>query len=448
MLDKNTYIKRRQKLKELVKQGIILLLGNTPLPFNYNNNSFPFRQDSTLLYYTGIDIPDVAVIIDTETGEETLFGNNTPLCNIIWTGETPTMQQIAYNSGIDNWLTTDNLKNLIQNAVKQKRKIHYITPYQAEIKIFLANLIDIDINKIPNNQSLQLINAAAQMRKTKDLEEIAEIKKAVGITRRMHEYVISLCKEKGSSLTERQISGEIYRYAAGEGYYNSFAPIVTVHGEIFHNQPSDSPLQQGRLLLVDAGVETTNHYAGDMTRTTPVSGQMTTMQQEIYDIVKNAQDFVKKTAAPGILWRDMHNIAASKIVDGLKSIGLMRGNSDDIVECGAYAMFFPHGLGHLLGLDVHDMENYGENNFGYNSNIVRSQQFGPCYLRYGLKLEQGMTITDEPGIYFIPQLIDQWRAEKKFDNFINYKLLEKYRNFGGIRIEDDLLITPNGCEVL
>lgn len=448
MFSKEVYISRRNRLREKIGSGLILLPGNRELPFNYSSNTFPFRQDSTFLYFVGIDLPDLFVVVDCNTGDEILFGRELEINDIIWSGEVPSLEALAESAGIASVRSIDTLGAYLK---QYSGDIHYVAPYQDGITITISSLLGKSVQEIIEGQSLQLISAIVSMRTVKEQFEIDEIEKAVNITAGMHRQAMRYVGDllaSGKAATERDVVGKISKIAISQGYYHSFPPIVTMHGEVFHSHGYTEAVKKGGLLLVDAGAESLEHYAGDMTRTIPVSGLFSKRQKDIYDIVVAANMGVIQSAMPGLSWRDMHNRAARIITSGLKNLGLMKGDTDNIVASGAYALFFPHGLGHLVGLDVHDMENYGENNVGYSDSVKRSNIFGPSYLRYALDLKKNMVLTDEPGIYFIPQLINLWRKEKKFEGYINYERTAKYIGFGGIRIEDDILITENGCRVL
>ncbi|MCR4559539.1 MAG: aminopeptidase P family protein [Bacteroidales bacterium] len=445
MFNSEVYKARRNKLAHELKSGLVLFPGNSELPFNYAGNSFPFRQDSTFLYFVGIDTPGLFAVLDCESGNEYLFGNEAGIDDLIWNGQRPSLQEEASAAGIDNVKPLNGLQEFVKGY---KGKIHFINPYSDGVKILLSSLLDISICQLKEKQSLEMIKAAAEMRKIKEDIEIQEIEKAVDLTSEMHNIVMKYAGSAEEYFSERDVVGKIYDYALSKGYFTSFQPIVTVHGEIFHNCGYKENLKRGRLLLIDAGIETSSHYCGDMTRTVPLGGRFSKRQKDIYDIVVKANWGIVDSARPGVLWSDLHKRAARIITSGLKDLDIMKGDTDEIVENGAYALFFPHGLGHLMGLDVHDMENYGEDNVGYDEKIKRSEIFGPSYLRYGLEIKENMVLTDEPGIYFIPQLIELWKKENKFKDFINYDKALKYKDFGGIRIEDDLLITAEGCKVL
>jgi len=449
MFSKDVYVERRARLMRMVGSGLIILPGNVELPFNYPGNTFPFRQDSNFLYYIGVDIPGMAAVINCDTGEEVLFGHNATIDDIIWTGPVPTVEEWGLSTGISDCRSMDALARYV--AETNSPCIHYIKPYQAEVAQMLSQILGLPVSALQEKQSTVLIDSVVMMRKIKSQAEINEMEKATDATSEMHCGAMRLVGKAAANniaISERDVMAQLSKVALQKGYYHSFPPIVTVHGEIFHGHAYSQPLHKGALLVMDAGAESQEHYAGDMTRTIPVGGKFSKRQKDVYDIVAKANMGVIQSARPGISWRDMHNRAARIIASGLKDLGLMRGDTDDIVATGAYALFFPHGLGHLVGLDVHDMDPMGEDHVGYNEQVRRSDTFGPCNLRYALELEKDMVITDEPGIYFIPQLIDMWRGEGRFADFINYDRVDKYKGFGGIRIEDDLLITDQGCRVL
>jgi Xaa-Pro aminopeptidase len=445
MFPTDTYIKRRQSLKNYLKSGVIFFPGNQESPYNYTSNAYRFRQDSNFLYFWGMDLPNLAAIIDLDSNEEIVFGDDPETSDIVWTGPLPKIKELALKSGVTKTLLFSELNNLIKDYKHKKRPIHFAPPYRGEIKIQMSALLECKIEDLSNLASKELIKAIVKLRSIKDKLEIKEIENMVEVAFLMHTTAMKMARP---GATEREIAGVIEGICLSNSYAVSFSSICSIHGEILHNPYYNNVLEKGKLFLADAGSESLMHYASDITRTTPVAKKFDSRQRDIYEIVLNANLEVIRISKPGLLYRDIHLAAAKIIVDGLKSIGLMKGNSDEAVSEGAHAIFFPHGLGHMLGLDVHDMEGLGEDYVGYDSNISRSEQFGLAYLRMARKLEPGFVITDEPGIYFIPSLINQWKVEKQFTEFINYDKLEEYKDFGGIRIEDDLLITENGCKVL
>jgi Xaa-Pro aminopeptidase len=327
----------------------------------------------------------------------------------------------------------------------QKRTIHFLPPYRPEHLETLKRLLGIEPLIMLNLASVELINAVVNQRSYKSPEEIAEIVDAVNTSVDMQLSAIKLAKE---GMTEAQIAGNIQGIAIGAGGNLSFPTILTMHGEILHNGYSQSVLRNGGLVLCDCGAETDMHYAGDLTRTFPVNKKFTNIQRELYDIVFTAHKAAVELLKPGILFREVHLFACEKLVEGLHQLGLMKGDIKEAVALGAHALFFPCGLGHMMGLDTHDMENLGEQYVGYNKSIKQSKQFGLKSLRLGKELEEGFVITVEPGLYFNPDLINEWSAEKKFESFINYDRLENFKNVSGIRIEEDFLISTQGSQLL
>jgi Xaa-Pro aminopeptidase len=441
----DTYKKRRDELRKLLPGGIVLFPGNTEVPFNYPANTYTYRQDSTFIYYCGLQEPGLAAVMDIDDGSECLFGDDSTMDDIIWMGRQPLMNDKAAAVKIDQTQPCSALADVLQKAQQQGRTIHFLPPYRAETKIRLWELLGIQPAQQREKASVALIKAVVKMRTLKEPQEIEQIEAAIDTSRRMHTYIM---KHVRAGMVERELSGAIEGIALANGGPVSFPVILSINGQILHNHSHDNTMHDGQLLITDAGAETSMGYAGDITRTTPVSDRFDARQKAIYNTVLRANLQAIEMSRPGILYRDVHLASARVIADGLKDVGIMRGNMDDAVAQGAHALFFPHGLGHAMGLDVHDMENLGENYVGYNDTISRSTQFGLASLRFGRKLEPGFVLTDEPGIYFIPALMDQWEAEKKFTEFINYEVLKDYRTFGGIRIEDDIWITENGCRVL
>ncbi|MBQ9213971.1 MAG: aminopeptidase P N-terminal domain-containing protein [Bacteroidales bacterium] len=445
MFNSEIYKARRAKLLSGLKSGLVLIPGNNEMPYSYRANSFPFRQDSTFLYFAGIDYPSLVLVLDCDNSKEYLFGNSATEEDAIWSGKQPSIEEYAALSGIENVKPFDSLEKFVKDY---KGKVHFINPYSGDIQVLVSTITGIDVNQLKEKQSLEMISVVSNMRKIKEDVEIQEIENAVNLTGAMFEYIMKYSSSVEEYFSEKDVAGKIYDYCLTKGYYPAFKPIVTIHGEILHNFGYKENLKKGRLLLVDAGLETSSHYGGDMTRTIPLGGKFSKRQRDVYDIVVKANWGIVDSARPGVAWSKLHNRAARIITSGLKDLGIMKGDTDDIVANGAYALFFPHGLGHLLGLDTHDMENYGEDLIGYDDTIKRSEIFGPSSLRYGLEIKENMVLTNEPGIYFIPHLIESWQKEGKFKDFINYDRALSYKDFGGIRIEDDLLITANGCRLL
>ena len=445
MFSADIYIKRRGRLKSSFNTGLIFFPGNQEAPYNYTSNTYRFRQDSNFLYFWGIDLPNLAAVIDLDSNEEFIFGDDPETSDVVWTGPLPLLRDLAHKSGVNNTFALAELNNFIEKAKSKNRLIHYVQPYRGETKIQMASLMKCKIGELNSLSSTELKKAIVALRSIKDDIEISEIESMVNVAGTMHTTAMKMADP---GISEREIAVAIEGICLSKGHAISFTSICSIHGEILHNPFYNNILKKGQLLVVDAGAESLEHYASDITRTTPVGRKFDSRQRDIYEIVLRANLEVIKISKPGVPYRDVHLAAAGVISEGLKSLGLLKGNVEELVNKGAHALFFPHGLGHMLGLDVHDMEGLGEDYVGYDKDFSRADQFGLAYLRMARKLEPGFVITDEPGIYFIPSLIDQWKAENKFTEFINYEKLEKYKDFGGVRIEDDVLITENGCRVL
>lgn len=446
MFSKETYVRRRAQLKSLVKEGIILLPGNNEAPANYPANAYsPFRQDSSFLYYFGLERDGLTGVIDIDEGTETLFGDDINIEDIVWYGSVDSVADMAARSGVPHTAPASDLAAVCGKAVRQGRKVHFLPPYRHDTMITLCDMLGVHPYRQREAASEELIMAVVKMRSKKEPQEIEEIEKACAIGYRMHTTAMSLTKP---GITEKYIGGQVDGIANSLGAKVSFATIFSQHGEIMHGAPSMAKLQPGRLVLCDAGAENINNYCSDHTRTYPVSGTFTPRQLDIYTIVEECHDYVLQVARPGVRWYDVHMAVCRMMTDRLKALGLMKGDTDEAVNAGAHAMFMPHGLGHMMGLDVHDMEGLGQNYVGFDGETRPSTQFGTNCLRMGRRLEEGFVVTDEPGIYFIPALIDDWRSRNLHSEYINYDMLETYKDFGGIRIEDDLLITADGCRFL
>ena len=447
MFSKETYVSRRAELKKLVKSGIIILFGNNDSPANYPNNAYsPFRQDSSFLYYFGQKRDGLVGIIDIDNDMETLIGDDISVEDIVWYGSVDSVHDMAQQVGVANTAPMKTLKTICNDALRQKRKIHFLPPYRFDIKLQVFDLLGIHPNQQKESASMDLIKAVVKMRSAKEPQEIEELERAAVIGYKMHTTAMRMCKP---GAIEQNIAGYLKGIAHGYGAMESFATILSQHGEIMHGAPSMNPLEDGRLLLVDAGAETINNYCSDNTRTMPVNGKFTQRQLEIYSIVEECHDYALKAARPGVKYWDVHFGVCRLMTDRLKELGLMKGDTDEAVAAGAHAMFLCHGLGHMMGMDVHDMENFDQINVGFDEETRPNlEQFGTNCLRMGRRLEEGFVVTDEPGIYFIPALIDDWRSKGLHKDFINYEMLETYKDFGGIRIEDDLLITKDGCRFL
>ena len=450
MFSKETYISRRQELKRLVGEGVVILFGNNEAPANYPANSYaPMRQDSTFLYYFGQHRDGLVGVIDIDNDEEWLFGDDIDVEDIVWMGYTPSVKMLAFEVGIAHTAPLSAIKNAIckksGNRQSLRENIHFLPPYRFDTQIQIMDLLGIHPSQQKEAASLKLIKAVVKMRATKSAEEIAYIEAACDVGYVMHTTAQLLIKP---GVTERFVAGQVDGIARSLAQGNSFATIFSQHGEIMHGNPSDARLEDGRLVLCDAGCEL-NDYSSDHTRTMPVNGKFTQRQLEIYSIVEACHDYVLEVAKPGVKYQDVHFAVCRLMTERLKELGLMKGDTDEAVRAGAHAMFLPHGLGHMMGMDVHDMEGLGQIYVGFDEETRPNlEQFGTNCLRMGRKLEPGFVITDEPGIYFIPHLIDLWRKEGHCKEFLNFDKLEEYKDFGGIRIEDDLLITDDGCRFL
>ncbi len=445
MFSKETYVERRKALREKVQNGLILLPGNVDVPMNYRSNTYRFRQDSNFLYFFGLDQQGLAGVIDTESGEEILFGDDHSLDDIIWMGPQPSVAARAERVGVNKTMPFASLSSALGKALSSGRTIHFTPPYRAENKLLLDKLLNIPAARQQEAASVELIKAIVALRSVKEPQEIAELEKAMEVAWLMHTTAMKMAKP---GLYEHEIAGVVEGIAISGGGMLSFPLILSIHGETLHNHSHHNKLSEGRLLLMDGGAETAMHYATDHTRTMPVGGRFSQQQKEVYEIVLEAQLQAIRAIKPGIAFRDVHLLAARVIAEGLKGLGLMQGDMQQAVEEGAHALFMPHGLGHMMGLDVHDMEDLGEDYVGYDDEVRRSDIFGTAFLRLGRKLQEGFVLTVEPGIYFIPALVEKWEQEKKFSRFIRYDAVKKYLGFGGIRIEDDILVSADGYKVM
>lgn len=447
MFDKQTYVNRRARLRSLVNDGIIIIFGNNESPCNYPSNGYyPFRQDSSFLYYFGLNRDGLVGVIDIDNNCETVFGNDIDIEDIVWYGSVDSVHDLAAQVGVEHTAPMRALKNTCNEALRQKRRIHFLPPYRHDIKIQIFDLLGIHPVQQKEAASMELIKAVVSMRSVKEQQEIEELERAAEIGYLMHTTAMRLTRP---GVTEKFVGGQVDGIAHSYGAMTSFPTIYSQHGEIMHGNPSMSVLQAGRLALCDAGAETINNYCSDNTRTMPVSGTFTQRQLEIYSIVEACHDHVLEVAKPGVKYFDVHLAVCRLMTERLKELGLMKGDTDEAVAAGAHAMFLPHGLGHMMGMDVHDMEGLGQTNVGFDEETRPNlEQFGTNALRMGRRLQKGFVVTDEPGIYFIPALIDEWKADGHCKEFINFDLLETYKDFGGIRIEDDILITEDGCRFI
>jgi Xaa-Pro aminopeptidase len=445
MFKQEIYSARRQQLKATVGQGLILLMGNEESSMNYTDNLYHFRQDSSFLYFIGIDQPSLAAVIDIDNDREIVFGDELTMDQIIWTGPKETIRSKAAKTGINTVQASSSLASVLKAAQSSGQKIHFLPPYRADNAQKISEWLGLPYGSLKAQASVPLIKAVIAQRAIKSAEEIAEIEKAVGITVDMQLEAIRSAQE---GLTEQQIAGRIHGVAISAGGNLSFPIILTVNGQVLHNHYQQTVLEAGQMVLCDCGAETAMHYAGDLTRTFPVSGSFSAQQKTVYDIVAAAQQAAIDALRPGILFRDVHLRACEQLAKGLRDIGLMKGDVQEAVAKGAHTLFFQCGLGHMMGLDVHDMEDLGEEYVGYTEDLQKSREFGLKSLRLGRALEPGFVLTVEPGLYFIPELIDEWTAANKHSEFINYDKVQAFKTFGGIRIEEDFLITEDGSRLL
>ncbi|MDD2284972.1 MAG: aminopeptidase P family protein [Paludibacter sp.] len=444
MFHAKTYINRRKQLKSNFKTGILLFLGNEESSMNYMDNTYRFRQDSSFLYYFGLDYPGLAGIIDMDNDQEIIFGDDVTIDQIVWMGAQPTIRERSEKVGIQSTGSMRQLLDFLQSAKHKEREIHFLPAYRPEHQMKLYNWLQIPINATNRYASVHLIVAVGEQRNIKSAEEIERLEKAVSVTADMHLAAMRYAKP---GMTEAQVAAKVHEVALSAGGDISFPVIATMNGQTLHNHSYGNTIKEGDLFLLDAGAEDSFHYAGDMSSTFPVSPKFTVRQKEIYQVALNAHNAAIEALRPGISFKEIHFIAARKIFDGLKDLGFTRGNTEEAVQAGAHALFFPCGTGHLLGLDVHDMENLGEQYVGY-AGQPKSTLFGLKSLRLGRELKPGFVLTIEPGVYFIPELIDLWKSQNKFTEFIDYPKAEEYKDFSGVRNEEDILITDTGYKVL
>ncbi len=442
MFSKATYVARRAQLKKQMGSGLLLFLGNDDYGLNYEDNAFRYRQDSTFLYYFGISSAGLSAVIDVDNDREIIFGDELSIDHIIWMGTQPTLRERSQEVGVGDTRPASDIGAYLQHAKAQGQKIHFLPSYRAEHRIKLMEWLGLPVSA--QEASVPFIRAVVAQRNYKSAEEVVEIEKACDITADMH--LTAMCMIR-PGMKEYEVVAAMEAVAAAAGGATSFPTIATVNGQTLHNHYYGNTIQTGDLFLIDAGAETAMGYAGDMSSTIPADKTFTTRQREVYEI-QNAMHVASVNALrPGIPYEEVYDLSARVMVEGLKGLGLMKGNAEDAVREGAHALFYPHGLGHMMGLDVHDMENLGEVWVGYNGR-PKSTQFGRRSLRLAQPLETGFVITVEPGVYFIPELIDLWQGEKKFMDFINYDKVEEYRDFGGVRNEEDFLITETGARLL
>ena len=446
MFSSTTYRNRRQRLADLVQTGLIFLPANREAPMNYTGNTYPFHQDSNFRYFAGHNLPDLALTIDAATGKSRLWGDDIDLDHVIWMGEQPSVQELATEIGAERGGTSAELADLLK---KHRNEVHFLPPYRADriayLKEHLGHVVWGGGPKRKSGASQELVRAVVELRSVKSAEELEQMEIAVATSMAMHAAAKA---HAAPGQLEHEVAGLIEGMAIAGGGRLAYPAIVTRNGHVLHNHYHGNRLQKGDLLLIDAGAEATSGYVGDITRTFAVGAPLTIKQREIYQIVDQAKRDTIAAARPGIKNRTLHDMAGRIIFTGLKNIGLTTGDPDEAVAAGAHALFMPHGLGHMIGLDVHDMEDLGEDLVGYDAETQRSTQFGTKNLRLGRELKEGFAITIEPGIYFIPALIDRWQTEGTCADFINFDKLDTYHDFGGIRLEDNIAITASGSRVL
>lgn len=444
MFKPQTYIQRRKVLAEKTGSGLILLLGNDESPMNYADNGYHFRQDSTFLYYFGIDFPGLAALINVESGQEIIFGNDYTIDDIVWMGPQPTIADRAAQCGVEKVLPLSELYTVVQAAALRSMEIHFLPPYRPEHKLHLHALLGLQPQQFAAKSSVKLIRAVVSQREIKTTEEIAEIERAVDLSVDMHVAAMQIARP---GMTEAQIAARVYEIAHAANCEISFPIIATINGQTLHNHYHGNVLKSGDLFLLDAGAEVESHYAGDLSSTFPVDASFTAQQKLIYEMSLEAHFAAIDALALHAPFRNAHLAACRSITENMKSLGLLKGNTDDIISNGVHALFLPCGTGHMMGLDVHDMENLGEVWVGYDGE-PKSTQFGLKSLRFAKPLKAGHVFTIEPGIYFIPELMDKWQAEGHFNDFVNWNEVQKFRNFGGIRNEEDYMMTENGAQRL
>ena len=445
MFDTLTYTRRRALLGETVGSGLLLFLGNVESPMNYAANTYPFRQDSSFLYFWGLDDPNLAALIDVDEHTETVFGDDFTVDDIVWRGPQPTVAERAARAGVRRARPRAGLADELLTAARRGRRVHLLPQYLAENQIAIERLLGIRAANVNDHVSVEFVRAVIAQRAVKSAEEVREIEAALDTCHEMHTLAMRLSRP---GVYEREVAGAIEGLVAQRGLRLAFPVIFSIHGETLHNHGHGNRMEAGQMAVNDSGAESPLHYAGDITRTIPIGGRFRGVQRDCYLSVLNAQRTAIAAMQPGVKFRDVHLLAGRCLLSDLKDVGCVKGNLDDAVAAGVQGLFFQCGLGHMLGLDVHDMEGLGEHYVGYGQTVERSPQFGLRSLRMARELEPGFVMTVEPGLYFIPQLIDRWRAENRLSEFINWDAVERFRTFGGIRIEDNVLVTEGGCRVL
>ena len=443
MFTADIYSARRAELRRRIGKGIILLPGNVESPFNYPNNTFHFRQDSTFMYFFGHSVPALAGVIDVESGEETLYGDDFTVEDIIWMGPQPTIRDFADEVGVAQSKPMAKLQEDVRRAISLGREVHYLPPYRGETILMMSDMLGIHPSMLHARKSWDLLFAVAEMRERKGEEEIAALEEAFEIGYQMHTAAM---RNTRAGRTEHEVAGIVDGMALRYGTGVSFTTILSQHGEVLHNHDHSGTMQDGRLVLCDAGGEHLNGYVSDHTRTFPVSGKFSQKQKDIYNIVLAAHDAAAAALRPNMMYTEYSDAAFHTLIEGLKGLEVVRGSVDDAIAAGAAYLFMPHGLGHGIGLDVHDCENIGERSFSFAEVEERAKQSACCITRAWRRLQPGTVLSNEPGIYFVPDLIDKYKAEGKCKGIVNYDKLEEYRDFGGIRLEDDMIVTATGSK--
>lgn len=445
MFEAAVYAQRRRRLKQQFSSGLLLLPGNTDVSMNYPHNHYWFRQDSSFSYFFGLDQPELVGLIDIEADADILFGDDASLGEVIWVGPQEALAQRAHSADIARVQPARELAAMLAQARSQGRAIHYLPPYRGETILQLASLLDCTPAQCEAGASDSLMTAVIALREIKSDVEIQEIENALSVTRDMH---VAAMQQAKADVFEYQVVATMEGIMRGRGLQGAYPMIFSRRGEILHNRDHHNRLRNGDLVVNDAGASSALGYASDVTRTFPVGGRFSERQRELYQIVLDAQQLAIDMMRPGVSYLEVHKQAARHMVAAMSALGFFHGTAEQVVESGAYAICFPHGLGHQMGLDVHDMEGLGETRVGYDASVSRSELFGLRNLRLAKPLQAGMVVTVEPGIYFIPVLIQRWREEARHSNLINYEKFAEYLDFGGIRIEDDVLVTASGARVL
>ncbi len=444
-ISKDSYLRRRTRLVNDLQTGVLLFLGNGEVGMNYADNAYPFRQDSTFLYFFGLDQPGLAAIIDIDEGHEMVFGDELTIDDIVWTGKIPTVGERCAEVGITETRPLGALKPYLDKARAKGQQIHFLPPYRGDHRVWLWELLGVEPAAQADRASVSFIKAVVDQRNHKDAEELAMIEESVDLSRQMHLAAYRMVRP---GMHEAQVAAAVEEVAASRGASLAFPTIATVQGQVLHNHGFIHQMREGDIFLLDAGAETCGHYAGDLSSSMPVGQRFTERQRQVYEIHLASFWAAVEKLRPGVPFREAHIAAATKIAEGMKNLGLMKGDPAEAAENGAYAMFFPCGLGHMMGLDVHDMENLGEQYVGYADGQRKSTQFGFKSLRLARPLEPGFVFTVEPGIYFIPDLMDKWEAEHRFTDFICYDRLREWRDFTGLRNELNYVITDTGARPL